>query len=257
MKLTKKLTIFLASLFLCMGLFIATGTTSQAASSIPSKARVYPKNISDVTFTLPKYNMEVRNVKSNNKNMIAKYTYGYSYKNSSEERGNATISVYTKKEGSYKLSFDLYLNGKKKSSHTITIYSKSDSPIKKITFNGKPWYEAKTSYTNAKSGTVKVVLNKGYKLKKLEVETSKVVKDSNSTSYHTESVIKSFKNGSKITLNTVPDKSFNEYGNTETGYYNRYYNNYMAAYTRINITYLDKYSKEEITTTYLISKLVK
>ena len=170
MKLTKKLTIFLASLFLCMGLFIATGTTSQAASSIPSKARVYPKNISDVTFTLPKYNMEVRNVKSNNKNMIAKYTYGYSHKDSSEERGNATISVYTKKEGSYKLSFDLYLNGKKKSSHTITIYSKSDSPIKKITFNGKPWYEAKTSYTNAKSGTVKVVLNKGYKLKKLEVK---------------------------------------------------------------------------------------
>ena len=112
MKLTKKLTIFLASLFLCMGLFIATGTTSQAASSIPSKARVYPKNISDVTFTLPKYNMEVRNVKSNNKNMIAKYTYGYSHKDSSEERGNATISVYTKKEGSYKLSFDLYLDRK-------------------------------------------------------------------------------------------------------------------------------------------------
>ena len=139
MKLTKKLTIFLASLFLCMGLFIATGTTSQAASSIPSKARVYPKNISDVTFTLPKYNMEVRNVKSNNKNMIAKYTYSYSHKDSGEERGNATISVYTKKEGSYKLSFDLYLNGKKNSSRTITIYSKSDSPIKKITFNGKPW----------------------------------------------------------------------------------------------------------------------
>ncbi|MDY3918803.1 MAG: hypothetical protein SOZ59_07340 [Candidatus Limivivens sp.] len=255
MKITKKLSLFFTALFLCAGILFGTGMETQAAG-VPKKARVYagyPNNYG-IEFDLANPRYTIKNLKSNSKYLIVKLTRQDANKSSySGESNEFNIGTYAKKEGTYKISFDVYNGSKKVSSKTITVYAKNDSPVKTCKFSCKT---AANGLTTAKTSTVKVTMNKGYKLKKIEVGTTKNTK-TESGSIHSEVVYKTIKNGGKFTLGTQPYIYKSQSGNVDSDYYYNSYSENITAETVIRITYVDKYTKAEDTRTYSLSKLVK
>lgn len=244
----KKLTMFLASLFLCLGFLFCTGMQTEAASSIPSKVRIYSGYASDYGFevVLPKTGDTIKNLKSSSKNLLVKRTNISDYSSGSN---SWYIGTLAKKEGTYKVTFDIYRSGKKVSSKTITVYAKNDSAVKTCKFSAKV-----SSYdlTTAKTSTVKVTMNKGYTLKKIEVGVLSTKKTGDSTS--SEYTYKTIKNGGKFTLNTKAYYSESTYGSLSSSYYSHYLSDSLTASTPIRITYVDKYTKETATTTYSLCR---
>ena len=243
---------FPAALLLFLCLLLLPGISSHAAD-IPKKIRAYPGTVSTVSFDLPKYGMVIKNLKTSSKNLVVKVTGTEDAQNpyTKTSSSSATLSVYAKKAGTYKVTFDLYYrSGKKSSRKTIRVYAASDSAVKSCTFNGKP---ISYGFTSAKSGKIKVTMNKGYKLKKVEIGKTRVKKSGKNTS--SSIVYKTIKNGQKVTLSTTPYRYGNE-TTSITGAYSKYYNTNLAAYTYVRVTYADKYTKLTDTVTYSLMKLV-
>lgn len=257
MKGLKKIAILLMALCLCTGMFLTTGTEVRAESKgIPKKIRIYPR----YTGGWDRWNIPagctVKNIKTNSANLKAKLTYSESRKDSSESTSSIGISFYAQKEGTYTLSFDVYnAKGKKVSTEKIKVYVRSDSPVKSVSVTG---LDAKTGYVAKKTGTLKVSMNPGYTLKKIEVGKNKVIK--NGDNKHTEEVYTTVKNGSKITFNTTPYTYKYSYtsGSPSDAYYSYHKQSSKEAMatTYVRITYVDKYTKTEETTTYGYSKLL-
>lgn len=100
------------------------------------------------------------------------------------------IRLYTKKAGTYKLSYDMKLKNGTTVKRTIKVIAKEDgAPIKEVTFDGKTLIhseDAKTAAdfvykkgygyytTSAKSGKLRVTMNKDFKLKKIEIGTPSI-----------------------------------------------------------------------------------
>lgn len=186
---------------------------------------------------------------------------------------SASMSVSGSKEGTFTIKLDIYdaSTNKKKTSATVTVFAYGDGPCQ-LLVNGK-----KYDYKPIKSSTanVKVKMNKGYTLKKLEYgaygkPTTKTEKDGNYT-YKTrqnELIYKTFKNGAKIKLGIYKPVTYTRTTlyNDPTGdnSYKEYEyrtvpqavptNSYKYAPTVIRVTYIDKYSKEEKTTSFTIYK---
>lgn len=254
MKLSKKLSTLFAAFFLLAALMIGSAMTVSAASSIPTKVRIFPKTVNNyaVTFELPSTGDVIKNVKSSSKNLAVRQTSMSDEKSSYNTSNSVTLGMYAKKTGTYTVTFDIYsAAGKKKSSKKITVYAKSDSPVKKFTYNGKAYaYSA----NHAASGKIKVTMNSGYKLKKIEVGKYTVSK----TIDGQESNLKWTKvnNGAKITLSKVPHTSSYEYGSLTDGYYCKRSTKQMDAETIVRITYTDKYTKQSATTFYYFYRFV-
>lgn len=143
--------------------------------------------------------------------------------NKYEGLANYRIRLYTKKTGKYQFSYDaLDHDGNVIATKTIRIVAKKDaSPIKEATFGGKRFYVSnarrqegftedlynkKTAgYTSKKSGKLKVIMNKGFKLKKLEIGYKDIQRLFNSTedewySTETDVIWRTVTNGKKIKL---------------------------------------------------------
>lgn len=258
MKLSKKLSTLFATFALLAALLIgSTITASAAGTAIPKKIRIFPGSIDNYTtnFDLPALGDKIKNLKSNSKNLYVKQTAGRDYKSSWDTSSNGssvTLGMYAKKAGTYKVTFDIYSsNNKKKSSKTITVYAKSDLPIKKFTYGGKVY---KYNVNQKSSGKIQVKMNSGYKLKKIEVGKYQVKNTANGK----ESEIKytTIKNGSKITLSKVPYTYEYKSGSLTESYYSNSFSKGMNAETLIRITYTDKYTKQSATTTYSLSRFV-
>ena len=275
MKLQKRRGMMLAALFLVIGLMLgmtAAVSAKEKVTKLPTSVRMYPGSASSViTFTLPAYGDVVKNVKVNSKDVIARvtgydvYRHSETYSGDSEDYKTVSIGAYSKKEGKYKISFDIYsAKGKKKSSKRVNLFVKSDSPFYKVTYAGKPYNYGEDV---PKSGKFKVVMSKGYKLKKLEVGTYKQTKDKDDeTRVESEMVYKTFKNGAKIKLGTKGYHYAYSWGSLKqeendddyySGYssYSRYLNKDLEARTEIRITYIDKWTKKEATTYYDFNRL--
>ena len=144
----------------------------------------------------------------------------------------------------------------------------NDSPFKKVLVNGKDYYKMDSYFTTKKSIKFKVVMNKGYKFKKLELGTygapAPVTDDYRSSSYknytnlENEMTYRTVKNGAKVTLGNYGSYSLREY-DYDNGYDKPYKYHYlsdsMTASTYLRVTYIDKYTKQEETTSFYFSKL--
>ncbi|WP_026666476.1 hypothetical protein [Butyrivibrio sp. FC2001] len=107
------------------------------------------------------------------------------------EKGTYKVRLFAKKAGNYKLTYDAKLKDGTTVKKSLKVVAREDSAaIKSVTYAGKIISETtdvdapsnnklwKKSYgentTTAKKGTIKVVVNKDFKLKKIEVGTPKV-----------------------------------------------------------------------------------
>jgi hypothetical protein len=229
-------------------LLLTTGFTMtiHAAGKIPTKCRGYA-NSAWASVNIPLEKEQYIKITSS-KGLTTKVTYeNYS---SYSDTSSASIGYYTTKEGKYTIKFNVYNanTNKKVSSHTLTAYIYNDSPIQNLLIDGKSF----TSIVSKSAVTVKVTMNKGYKLRKIEYGVyGKPVKtesgEENSMTY------KKFKNGSKITLG----KNTHYYLNDTSSETYRYHfmNTTLFPQTEIVITYVDKYTGLEGTSSYTIYKV--
>ena len=210
-----------------------------------------------------------------------------------QDTAHYTVRFYTKKAGTYKVSYDAIMKDGGKVKKTFKIIAKADgSPYKVITYGGQTVWasggndKAPANYlwekgfgprtTRKASGVLKVVMNKDFKLKKIEVgepsiayrqyspEEEKTYEmgmdytETNSSLNQNKTrdktiLWKKVKNGKKIKLSTVDDiyvghqyeqrKEFGLKSKTTTTY--------------IRITYYDTKNKEtrrDETTIYLVQK---
>lgn len=184
----------------------------------------------------------IKNIKTGSNNLIAKNTYYYT--TSSDDTYTdpyASIGLYAKKTGKYKVTYDICdKSGNKLSSGKVTVYVKDDLPVKSVKFGGK---EVTSALTTKKSGKLSVSMSSGYKLKKITV-----------TTYNKSGrqVVKTIKNNSTIKLGNYAYISDSSYSDSS-----RYFYTSLAANTKITITYVDKYTKQECDTIYTLSRLAK
>ncbi len=247
MKIMKKVVSLMLALVLTIGLMSIPATDVSAASkaTVTSKIRIYPGDLWNQTIDVSYVNCgdKIKNLKTSSANLLARQSSQIS---SSSDPGTANITLYAKKAGTYKVSFDIYSrDGKtKRSSHAVTVYAKSDLPMKSFKFANST--KDLFTLTTKTKGKIAASLNKGYTLKKIQVITS----DKNG-----EKVTKTVKNNSTITLGIYAD-----YDNWGYDYDDNYYDSWstdLVARTQIIITYLDKYTHLEDTTYYNIYRIAK
>lgn len=265
MKSTKKLSMLLAALFLFTGLLVGSCITASAAAQVPKKVRIRPGSTYDsFEMTLSEPGDVIKNIKTSSNDLKAKETAIHISVSSEGEttRNTRAISLYTAKEGKYTVSFDIMgTNNKKKSSKKVTVYAYSDSPVKEVTLDG----EHSFGLVSKSSGRLQVVMNSGYKLKKIEIGKYVKKTEDDGKSIDTEMKYKTIKNNAKITLSKVPYEYGHESGSLnpeenedsyyQSKYYSKSWSTEIAAETHIRITYIDKYTKEEDTTSYYFEKL--
>ncbi|MBR4758632.1 MAG: hypothetical protein IK078_00590 [Lachnospiraceae bacterium] len=205
----------------------------------------------------------IQNVKASSPNLIAKVVSRYyrKYKecvsdDTYDEQGNYVpakyeirtdygstyIACYAKKKGSYKVTFDVVkADGTLRCTKTIKVYTTypvTKSPIKKVTYAGKDIYSY-YPYTKVTSGKLSVTMNKGYKLKKIEILTPG--KDG-------KTVTKAVKNNKTIKLAKTEKYTADNYSSKSE------YNSLFPC-TDIRITYTDKKTGEEASYYYYLYTL--
>lgn len=230
---------------------------AQVKDIIPTKARIYTQSVdnSAIEIELVDSGYKLTKLKSSDKNLKV-YNTGFEESQYGDYKTEFQIGCYALKSGTYKVSFTL-VKGKKKTAKTVTVYAKDDSPIKSVKYGGKRLdtyneaYYGGFGYPN--SGAFKVTMNKGYKLKRIEVE--RYIKSSYSSDDY-EGVTSDryeIKNGATVTLS---DQAYRH--KYESEYYpeNAEDTEYMCAETSFIVHYIDKYTKEERTRSYSVYKLV-
>ncbi|WP_026497765.1 hypothetical protein [Butyrivibrio sp. WCD2001] len=206
--------------------------------------------------------------------------------NKFEAKGSYKIRLYTKKAGKYVFSYDaLDHNGNVITTKTVKVVAKEDTdPIKEATFAGKRFYVSnvgkqkglktdlyniKGGYNTKKSGKLKIIMNKGYKIKKIEmgyqhVERSKASTDDKWTNSFADVTWKTIKNGRKIKLNSENvysyfDKYEKKSNEKAPGGYDIYSdeNHGQISTTYIRVTYYDTKSKRTERTQLSINRNIK
>jgi hypothetical protein len=270
MKNLKKIisTVMLAVMMIGVVPSVKAEAATTMYGAVPSKVRIYVKEASypgfipiynsgnslysintGINFDYAAYGDTIQNLKTNSKNLKAKQVQEYQFSNDINESYYTSISLYAYKKGKYTVTFDIYDEaGNKKSSHQVKVYAYDDLPVASIKVGNKNMsLEGKTQLVSGNSGKVKVNLNKGYRLKKLEYG---VLNKANGVISYT-----AFKNGKKITFN---NEAYSDSHPTPLGITikQKLVNRNMFADTYLRITYLDKYTKQENTYTYTLFKSV-
>lgn len=286
MKLTKKITSIVLSFALFLSLFVSMGQQTEAASSVsalkkavPSKVRIWPNTqytyggvSSNTTIFVPYASFDncIANIKVSNKALKVRTTKEYKVEESMDTYPYyGIIGLYASKEGTYKVSFDVLKKkgGAKLYSKTVTVYAKSDEAISYVKYAGK---KNPSGVQRKAKGKLNVKLNKGYKLKSIRVGvyTRNKAKDEDysneystswSKSQNSSLTYKTVKNNAMITLGTKTnyDESYS-YTKSES-YYDIYhsFSDTILAPTHVEITYIDKYSKQPCTATYTLYRFAK
>ncbi len=260
-KLVKKLLLTFSFGLAC--LVMAKATNVQAAE-VPEKVRVYYTGQDSFDVKLDHYGDSIDNLKVNSKNALVKITSIDKSQNQDEnntivETNKQSIGIYTKKFGTYTVTFDIVdENGKKISSKKTIVYC-YESPIT-IKIDGKHVSDNIT----AKSGKVTVSVASKNKISKLQYGKAEEVENGSKAEgnydYTVDYVYKTFKSGSKITFNAIPESSERISDYSSEYYVSKY--QYLwsgfTAYTPIKVTYKDQYTgNNEVFLTYAISKIVE
>jgi hypothetical protein len=165
-----------------------------------------------------------------------------------------SIGFYCKKDGTYTLSFDILdKDSKKIEAKEIKVYC-YEAPLKSVTFDGKERDDIELS---TKSAKVKITLTSGNKIVKLQYGVNETSKDGNSI--RSDIVYKTFKNGAKVTFGTKPYYNLSKYSSDYEGYSSEseYMSTGMTSPTYINITYYDKYTKQNETYSLYYYKVIQ
>lgn len=235
----KKILCSMLAAVLAVGLAAVPTEYAQAASKVkvPKALHMGVGKWDDdiISIQFNQLNDYITNLKTSSKNLKVKVTE-IDRQNYGSRSNRADIGIYAIKKGTYTLSFDIYGgNDKKESSHSIKIYVNNDGALKKITFDGENM--TNMNVTEKASGKLSVVLNKGYTLKKIEVQTY---------GQNGERKSETVKNNSNITLGKYAyvEKSGEDYSTV------------IMADTTVIVHYTDKYTKEEATISRVICRPV-
>ncbi len=211
MRISKKIACFLFAACMAVSVLAVPNTKAYAQAKVSSEKMNITVNstyTNQIEITYSEGDAQIKNIKTNSKNLIAKQTYQYyhqeAYTYSERPYGYARIGLFAKKAGNYRVTFDVCgPDGSKKSSHSLRVKAgnsdRNESPVKKATFAGK---ETFFELCGKKSGKFKVEMNKGYKLKSITMITD----DANG-----KSVEKKIKNNTKVTLGEYAYKSEDDY----------------------------------------------
>ncbi|WP_310605217.1 hypothetical protein [Anaerosporobacter sp.] len=252
MKKMKKLCSIMLALVLLVTCMPAMTKAAEKKDSIPTKARIYYSDSRAIEIELADVTQSISNIKTDNKNVFAMLTYASTSTNSG--KNEYAIGVRASKNGTYTVSFDIVdADSKKIATKKVKVYAYG-SPVKSITFDGK---KLTSSELTGKSANVKVALESGNTIKKLEYGYYKVTKKDNST--ESEIVYKTFKNGGKVTFGTKAYTYDYTYTSNydDTIYSDHYFSTSMDIPTYIRITYTDKYTKQTETTELYYHSYVK
>lgn len=152
------------------------------------------------------------------------------------------IGIDMRKEGTYKVTFDVYNgSGKKESSHSVKVYYDSEQAVNRFEFDGKKCDEYGSLFTKKTKGKLSVEMNKDYKLKKIVISTYDKTGKENA---------KQIKNNETITLGRY--SSIYKYGK-ETGSEYTMYRSVLAG-TTITVYYIDKYTGQEEQKSFSINR---
>lgn len=260
MKSFKRIISFIFTIALLCGLFTGA-TTTQAAekAAVTSKIHIYtgwPDTYSRaIQITYAEGGDYIDSIQSSSKNLVAMQVYQSTTSDIESGMPNAArIGLYAKKEGEYTVTFNICdINGKvKEKGVTTTVYAYDESPVKIIKFANKDIETYGLLEESVTNGVIKVAMNSGYKLKKIEYSALKL----NDEKTETVTTYTKVKNGSKIKINELPYFYSYSYKDDYSNYFNEYWDTDMVAYTEIKLTYTDKYTKEETTYTTSLCKVI-
>jgi hypothetical protein len=221
------------TLVMVLGLLVTPNSEVQAASTatVTKAVHLYVGTCDDnaISVEFTKQWDHIENLKTSSKNLKAKIVGVNLYNDNVKAPYNAKIGLYASKAGTYSVTFDINdSDDEKVSSHSVKVYVNEELAVKSVTFSGGEMYHI----TTKTKGKISVTMNKGYKLKKIVVET---YDQSGNT------VSKTVKNNSNITLGTYP------YSYESGEMYGDYYNlsTSIMVPTFITIYYTDKYTKAQ------------
>ena len=216
--------------------FMLVPNIQAEASTAPTKAHATVLSQDSFKVSLAAGDYKIANlISSSKKNLIVRTTYVDS---DSDYAGYARISLYAKKKGKYKVSFDVVdRNNKVRKHHVVKVFATLEPAVKKITIGGKSVYDAVNPVFGTRvfpkaAGKLKVKMTKGYSIKSIEVTTYD--KSGNG-------ITKIIKNGKKIKLGQYRSK----YISSSNGPGYEYWSGDLFADTEIRIAYVDKYTNEE------------
>ena len=250
-RVIKNVIYFTTIILLLSGIRLSSGaydTSAAPTTDLPARETIAVDEVSSIELSLAGQNEDISDVVSSNKKLIVRVVEKCEYK----ETGGKwyVLSLYSAKAGKYKIYYtytDAYGNSSRK---FIKVNVTKEEPCKSVTLKGKSLSSSKENILTIKKGRLSVRMNKGYKLKKIEIE-SYTYDSSNETEigdHKSEWVTKKVKNNKVIKLSTTPNKlvfnGINGFIKSTTGY----------AESRIIITYSDKYSKKIKTITYYVYK---
>lgn len=222
-----------------------------------------------------------------------------------ESYGKYTVRFFAKKAGTYKVKYTAVLKDGTTVEKSIKVIARDDgTAIKSVTYAGKVIAESEDldkpsdnrlwtkgygyNVTNSKKGTIRVTMNKDFKLKKIEIGTPNIEKKTDdgreSSNYakpnssldtpgntafnirydeETDAYIESsgvtckwkkVKNGKKIKLAKVDDSAVAKTINTKT---TKFESKDTSTTTYVRITYYDKKNKKTKRTYYTINLVQK
>ncbi len=159
------------------------------------------------------------------------------------------VEIYAKKAGIYKASYT-YTNALgKKQNKVLKVKATDENPYKTVKIGKNELEQGKPNYIKAKKGKLKVRMNAGYKLKKIELYRNKTTVESVSIT-NTDWEVVTVKNNSTI---EIPSQPYIAYRIGRNSYHKI---NRMNADSILYITYVDKYSKEEKTIYFYMYKQI-
>lgn len=224
-----------------------------------AKVTVSAKNVSvivgqnyntPVRITYFKEGRTIKNLKSNSSDLLVKQTrQSWNIHYADASNNCAEISMYAKKAGKYKVTFNV-CNAQNKvvSKHTVNVTATTayNSPIKKATFAGKLTYPS--SIVSKKSGKFKVTMNKGFKLESITMQTYDA---------QGKRVEKKIKNNANVTLGEYAYKNENNYEYSYSDSWSYYYYTNMFAETVFTVQYQNTKTKATGAMIYSIYKMPK
>ena len=157
------------------------------------------------------------------------------------------IEYFAKKAGNYTITVTVKKGKKKLATKKIKIYaSEYTGPVDSVKYGGNIYgYGYGSSFsTTKKSGGLKIKMNKGYKLNKIEVGTYRDVNiDSSSYEDYPEIKWKKLGNGKKLKLNTKTKyKEVSQHKYSQSTSTSTYQYNYLNPVTPVRITYSDTWT---------------
>lgn len=246
-KVMKKVVCCMLAIGMLASVMLIPGVQAQA-STAPARAHAEVFSENYFTVKLAAGEFKIANLKSSSKkNLIVRTTYTDSY---SEEGGEARITLYAKKKGKYKVSFDVVDHSNRvKQHHVVKVTATYESAVKKISIGGKTVYDSVnpvfgTAVFPKAKGKLKVKMTKGYSIKSIEMITYD--KTGNS-------IVTPINNGKKIKLGQFRSKYVSS--SNRLGY--EYWYGDLFADTEFHIKYIDKYTNEERSQYFVVHRFAK